>query len=105
MVAYVCNTSNQEAGAGGHEVKASLSNIKNYFKKERGVKEREIMSKIKKYNYLSHQIHNVVTQKLIFTEYTKEKIEFYSYTKTPIHSFFKFTPNGCFFFQPGDEFI
>lgn len=47
MVAYVCNTSNQEAGAGGHEVKASLSNIKNYFKKERGVKEREIMRKIK----------------------------------------------------------
>lgn len=47
MVAYVCNTSNQGAGAGGHEFKASLSIIKNYFKKERGVKEGEIMSKIK----------------------------------------------------------
>lgn len=72
--------------------------MKNYFKKERGVKERGNVSKTKwKYNYLSHQIHNVVTQKLIFTEYKKEKIEFYSYTKAPVHSFFKFTPNGCLF--------
>lgn len=75
MVAYVCNTSNQEAGAGGHKFKASLSNMKNYFKKERGVKERGNVSKTKwKYNYLPHQIHNVVTKKLIFTEYKKRKI-------------------------------